>query len=420
MLDLKFIRKNPDLVREGARKKGMNIRLDEILKLDEGRRKLIGEVEGLRAAQKKANLEMRERPERKGGLIQEMKQVSQDLKEAEALLKRTEESLNALLLEIPNLPHESVPEGKDETENVVVRRWGEPKDLGFKPKDHVTLGQELDIIDIGRASKVSGTRFCYLKNEAVLLEFALIHFAFNLLIKEGFIPVIPPILAREEIFFGMGYLPSADQEMYKTTPDNMRLAATSEQTLGPLHRDEILDGGRLPLRYAGFSSCFRREAGSYGKDVRGIFRVHQFDKVEMFSFCRKEQSWDEHEYLVSLEERIIQALQIPYQVVMMCTGDLGVPAAKKYDIEMWMPGQGRYRETHSCSNCTDFQARRLNIRYRHDKAPLEFVHTLNGTAVAVGRTLIAILENYQQEDGSILVPEILRPYMKMEKIERRT
>ncbi|HID95134.1 MAG TPA: serine--tRNA ligase [Candidatus Latescibacteria bacterium] len=420
MLDLKFIRKNPDLVREGARKKGMNIRLDEILKLDEGRRKLIGEVEGLRAAQKKANLEMRERPERKEGLIQEMKQVSQDLKEAEALLKRTEESLNALLLEIPNLPHESVPEGKDETENVVVRRWGEPKDLGFKPKDHVTLGQELDIIDIGRASKVSGTRFCYLKNEAVLLEFALIHFAFNLLIKEGFIPVIPPILAREEIFFGMGYLPSADQEMYKTTPDNMRLAATSEQTLGPLHRDEILDGGRLPLRYAGFSSCFRREAGSYGKDVRGIFRVHQFDKVEMFSFCRKEQSWDEHEYLVSLEERIIQALQIPYQVVMMCTGDLGVPAAKKYDIEMWMPGQGRYRETHSCSNCTDFQARRLNIRYRHDKAPLEFVHTLNGTAVAVGRTLIAILENYQQEDGSILVPEILRPYMKMEKIERRT
>lgn len=416
MLDMKLIRGNPELVRRGAEKKGRKIQLNKILQLDEERRRLIKEMDRLRAVQNEANREIRACPERKDELIRQMREVSRRIKEIRSTLKEKEAALNALLIEIPNLPHESVPEGRDERDNVVVRQWGKPREFDFQPRDHLALGESLDIIDVARAAKVSGTRFYYLKNEAVLLEFALIQFTFDLLMREGFIPIIPPILAREEIFYGMGYLPAADTEMYKTTLDELRLAATSEQTLGPLHRDEILDGRKLPLRYLGFSSCFRREAGSWGKDTRGIFRVHQFDKVEMFSFCRQEQSWDEHEFLVSLEEKIVQALKIPYQVVLICTGDLGVPAAKKYDIEMWMPGQGRYRETHSCSNCTDFQARRLNIRYRKEDGSVALVHTLNGTAVAIGRTLIAIMENYQQKDGSILIPEVLHPYMKMERI----
>lgn len=416
MIDIKLIRENPEQVREGAAKKGAVIRVDEILRLDEERRRLLTKVNGLRSVQKDLSSQIGQHPEKKIQLIGQMKEVSQQIREIEASLKQTEESLTALLMQIPNLPDESVPEGKDESGNVVIREWEEPRQFDFDPQDHVTLGEKLDLIDIPRAAKVSGSRFYYLRNEAVLLEFALVQFVFEMLTKEGFIPVIPPVLAREEILYAMGYLPSADTEMYKTTLDGLRLVATAEHTLGPLHRDEILRAEELPLRYVGFSSCFRREAGSYGKDTRGILRVHQFDKAEMFSFCRGEESTEEHEYLVSLEEKITQALQIPYRVVVMCTGDLGVPAAKKYDIEMWMPGQGKYRETHSCSNCTDFQARRLNIRYRQDKGSTQFVHTLNGTAVAIGRTLIAIMENYQQQDGSILIPKVLRPYMKEERI----
>jgi seryl-tRNA synthetase len=416
MIDVKLIRENPEQVREGAAKKGAVIRVDEILRLDKERRRLLTEANGLRSIQKDLSSQIGQHPEKKIQLIGQMKEVSQQIREIETSLKQTEESLTALLLQIPNLPDESVPQGKDEGGNVVIREWGEPRQFNFDPQDHVTLGEKLDLIDIPRAAKVSGARFYYLKNEAVLLEFALVQFVFEMLTKEGFIPVIPPVLAREEILYAMGYLPSADTEMYKTTLDGLRLVATAEHTLGPLHRDEILKAEELPLRYVGFSSCFRREAGSYGKDTRGILRVHQFDKAEMFSFCRGEESTEEHEYLVSLEEKITQALQVPYRVVVMCTGDLGVPAAKKYDIEMWMPGQGRYRETHSCSNCTDFQARRLNIRYRQDKGSTRFVHTLNGTAVAIGRTLIAIMENYQQQDGSILVPQVLKPYMKEERI----
>jgi seryl-tRNA synthetase len=311
-----------------------------------------------------------------------------------------------------------VPPGKDETENLVIRKWGEPKKFDFEIKDHVELGKNLDLIDIERAAKISGSRFYYLKNEAVILEFALVMFAIDILTKKGFIPIIPPVLAKEEIFVGMGYLPQADLEMYKTTLDEFRLAATSEQTIGPMFKDEILREEDLPLRYVGFSSCFRREAGSYGKDVRGILRVHQFDKVEMFIFCKKEESQKEHELILSCEEEIMQKLSIPYQVVMMCTGDLGFPVAKKYDIEAWIPSENKYRETHSTSNCTDFQARRLNIRYRKKDKNIEFVHTLNGTAIAIGRTLIAIFENYQQKDGSIIVPEVLRKYAKIEIIKR--
>lgn len=413
MLDLKFIRENIELIKEGLRKKQVKIDIDYLLHLDKERRDLLSQIEELRARQNQASKEIASaQGEDKKRKIREVKEVSTSLKSLEPKLKKREEELNNLLLKLPNLPDKSVPEGKDERENKILRKWGEPPKFSFKAKDHLEIGESLNLIDVNRAAKVSGSRFYYLKGEAVLLEFALVFWVINLLRKEGFIPLVPPVLAKEEILEGMGYLPDADKEMYKTTLDGLRLAATSEQTIGPMFKDEILNEESLPQRYAGFSSCFRREAGSYGQDVRGILRVHQFDKVEMFEFCRPEDSLKEHEFLVSSEEKIMQELKIPYQVVVMCSGDLGMPAAKKYDLEAWLPGQNRYRETHSCSNCTDFQARRLNIRYRRqeDKKVL-FVHTLNGTACAIGRTLIAILENYQQEDGSIVIPEVLREYM---------
>ncbi len=419
MLDLKYIRENAGKVKEGIRKKQLFIDLDMILNKDKDRRKIVAELEILRADLKKVSQEIATlKGEDKEKSILKARELSDTVRKIEVDLKEVDEILNKLLMELPNLPQDDVPEGKDENGNIVLRKWGELFDFSFQVKDHIQLGESLDLIDLKRASRISGSRFYYLKRESVLLQFALIMYAMEILVSEGFIPLIPPVLAKEDIFIGMGYLPQMDQEMYKVPSDELRLAATSEQTIGPMLKDEILDGNTLPLRYAGFSTCFRREAGSYGKDVKGIFRVHQFDKVEMFSFCKKEESINEHEFLLSLEEKIMQSLEIPYRVVLMCTGDLGFPVAKKYDIEVWLPGQGRYRETHSTSNCTDFQARRLNIRYREGKNKVEFVHTLNGTAVAIERTLIAIMENYQQSDGSILIPEVLRKYMGIDKIKR--
>lgn len=421
MIDIKFVREHPDNVREGARKKGADIDVEKILALDGERKKFLSEFESLRVQQKKESESLRTlQGDEKQKKQAELKELSEKLKELEKRAKDAEEKVNELLREIPNLPHESVPVGKDETENVILRSWGEPQKFPFKPKDHIELGEALNLIETKRAAKISGARFYYLMNEAVLMEFALLQWVMNFLVKEGFQPVVPPVLAREEIFYDMGYLPHSDIEMYKTVLDELRLAATSEQTIGPLFKDEILDVKSMPQRFAGFSTCFRREAGSYGKDVKGILRVHQFDKVEMFSFAKPEESWNELEKILSLEERIMQELKIPYQVVLMCTGDLGMPAAKKYDIEAWMPGQNAYRETHSCSNCADFQSRRLNMRYRtsQDKK-IHFMHTLNGTACAVGRMLIAIFENYQQEDGSIVVPEALRPFMSMDVISAK-
>lgn len=422
MIDIKVVREHPDAVREGARKKGTDIDVDKILALDAERKKCLAEFESLRVEQKKEGESLRQlKGEEKEKKQAQLKELSDKLKDLEKRAKDAEENVNLLLRDIPNLPHESVPEGKDETENVILRTWGEPAKFSFKPKDHIELGETLNLIDIKRAAKISGTRFYYLLNEAVLMEFALVQWVMQMLVKEGFQPVIPPVLAREEIFYDMGYLPHSDVESYKTVLDELRLAATSEHTIGPLFKDEILDEKMLPQRFAGFSTCFRREAGSYGKDVKGILRVHQFDKVEMFSFVKEEESRNEHERILSIEERIMQDLNIPYRVVLMCTGELGMPAAKKYDIEAWMPGQNAYRETHSCSNCTDFQARRLNMRYRtKEDKKIHFMHTLNGTACAVGRMLIAIFENNQKEDGSIVVPEILRPYMNMDAIKPKT
>ena len=406
MLDIAFIRENTEKVKAGVAAKQFDPKIvDEVLKLDETRRKLIVEAEELRARRNKA-------AEKKD--IEEGKKVKEELKKIEPELTKAEEEFKKALNQIPNLSADDVKEGKDERENEVTKKWGEPKKFSFKAKDHLELGEALGIIDVERASKVSGSRFAYLKADAVLLEFALVQFAMETLVKEGFVPVVPPVLIKKEMMGAMGYLEHGGEgDMYVFDKDGLVLIGTSEQAIGPMHANEILRD--LPLRYVGFSSCFRRESGSYGKDTRGVLRVHQFDKVEMFSFTKPEDSDKEHEYLLSLEEKLFKALEIPYQVVKMCSGDLGAPAARKYDLEAWMPGQGEYREVTSTSTTTDFQARRLNIKYQSG-GKTGYVHTLNGTAFAIGRTIIAILENYQQEDGSIEIPEVLRKWVGKDKI----
>ena len=422
MLDIKFIRQNATAVKEGCKKKQVEIDIDLLLKLDEKRRKYLKEIETFRAKENQlSNLIKKEKEnQNRTELIQEAQKIKKKTKEEELYLKGVSEEFEKLMLRIPNLPFDDVPVGKDERENKVLREVGSLPKFDFKFKDYLQIAENLDLIDVKRAGKTSGTRFGFLKREAALLEFALVNFAFDNLKKEGFIPVIPPVMIKPEMMKGMGYVERGEEEIYFIEKDNLYLVGTSEQIIGPMHADETFDQIELPKRYVGFSSCFRREAGSYGKDTKGILRVHQFDKVEMFSFSQPEESKKEHQFLLSLEEKLMQALKLPYRVIQICTGDLGDPAASKYDIEAWIPSEGRYRETHSTSNCTDFQARRLNIRYRDKTGELNFLHTLNGTAFAIGRTLIAIIENYQQKDGSILIPTVLQPYLNnLKKIERK-
>jgi seryl-tRNA synthetase len=318
--------------------------------------------------------------------------------------------LDGVTVRLPNPPHESVPDGVSEEDNVEVRRWGEPPSFDFEPKDHVALGEALGMIDIERGVRTSGSRFYYLTGSAVRIQFALIQYGLEFATARGFVPVVPPVLVREEPMFGTGFLPTDEAQLYVTREDNLFLVGTSEVPLAALHAGEILEPDDLPKRYLGYSTCFRREAGTYGKDTRGIFRVHQFDKLEMFSFVMPGDSWEEHDRFLAWEEEFYQSLGIPYRVVNDCTGELGAPAAKKYDIEAWMPGQGQYREITSTSNTTDYQARRLDCRVRlpEGNRPL---HTLNGTLCAVGRTLIALLENGQRADGSVELPEVLRGYV---------
>lgn len=404
MLDINFIRENPEEVRKGVKKKQYNPSLvDKVLELDKRRRELVQKAEELRAERNRISKQQTTNNKQRG------REIKEELKQLEPDLNKTTTQYESALREIPNLPLDDVPEGKDESGNKIIRSWGEPTKFNFKPKDHLELGEALDIIDVGRAVKVSGARFAYLKGNGVLLEFALVKYALDVLTGEGFVPISPPVLIKEESMDGMGYLGHGGKEdMYVLDKDGLVLVGTSEQAIGPMHRDEILEN--LPLRYVGFSTCFRREAGSYGKDTRGILRVHQFDKVEMFSFAAPDNGDKEHEYFLSLEEKLFQSLKIPYQVIKMCTGDLGHPVARKYDIEAWMPSQAKYREVTSTSTTTDYQARRLNIKFR-DGDKTDYVHMLNGTAFAIGRTIIAILENYQQEDGLVIVPEVLRPYL---------
>ncbi|KPJ71476.1 hypothetical protein AMJ50_01975 [Parcubacteria bacterium DG_74_3] len=418
MLDIKFIRQNPDKVKEGCQKKHVKVDISLLLKVDKKRREIIQAIEDIRAQKNEASrkISQTKKKQEKQKIILRMRELDKKQDRMEGILKDANKKFNRLMLQIPNLPIDGVPVGKDESDNVVIKKAGELTKFNFKPKDHLSIGEKLDLIDTKRAARVSGARFGFLKNEAALLEVALINFGLESLLKEGFIPIIPPVMIKPEMMEGMGYVERGREEMYFIEKDNLFLIGTSEQIMGPMHANEIFEEKDLPKRYVGFSSCFRREAGSYGKDTKGIFRVHQFDKLEMFIFCHPEKSSQEHKLLLSIEEKLMKALKIPYQVVQICTGDLGDPAASKYDIEAWIPSQGRYRETHSCSNCTDFQARRLNIRYRDKDGKLNFIHTLNGTAIATGRTIMAILENYQQKDGRVLVPGILQKHLRFKKI----
>lgn len=414
MLDLKLVRENPEFVKAGIRKKQRDPSVvDRILELDRQRRELVQEVERLRAEQNRASGEIaglsgKIREQR----IAAMRDVSTRLKSLEPKLRQLEEDLQRAALELTNLPHESVPPGAGPADNVFVRSWGEKAHFAYAPLDHVDVGTRLGILDMERGAKASGSRFYYLRGAGVLLEQALIRLGMDLLLAEGFTPVITPVLVRPDIITGAwGGADLDEQQVYRIAGEDLALIGTSEQPLAGMYKEESLDESRLPMRLAGLSWCFRREAGSYGRDVRGIYRVHQFDKVEMFSFALPEASWQEHEYLVSLHERLLQRLGLHYRVVVVCGGDSSAPSAKTYDIEAWMPGRKEYGETSSVTNCTDFQARRLGIRVRRAKGTA-YVHTLNGTSVATSRALIAVLETYQQQDGTVRVPDALVPHMR--------
>ena len=412
MLDIKAIRDDPEPFRKGLARRNLADAVDALLAADERRRTLISQAEALRTEQNAASKAIGgAQGDEKQQLIEAVGKVSAELKMVEPELEAAETDLTALLAKTPNVPHESAPDGFTDEDALEVRRHGEPPAFDFEPRDHVALGELLGVLDIERAVRTSGSRFVYLMGDIVLLQFALVRNALDVLTARGFTPVIPPVLVREEAMYGTGFLPTEAVNIYKTEQDDLYLVGTSEVPLAALHMDEILDEGDLPLRYAGYSTCFRREAGSYGKDLGGMFRVHQFDKVEMFSFSTPERSWDELELLVSVEEEILGNLEFPYRVVNIAAGDLGGSAAKKYDIEGWLPGQGRYRELTSCSNYTDYGARRAKTRMRRAGGGVEILHTLNGTATAIGRTLIAIMENHQRANGSVVLPAKLQPYL---------
>jgi seryl-tRNA synthetase len=415
MLDLKLIRQQPDVVRAALQARGADESLvDRILEGDRRRRDLLQAIEALRSEQKRESAEIaRLKGAEQEGRIAAARRLSDRLQVQEAALRGVEEDLDPLLRTLPNLPHASVPVGPDPSANVTVRTWGAPPAFGFPPRDHVELGTRLGILDLERGAKVAGSRFYYLIGDGALLEMALIRYALDFLLARGFLPVTPPVLVKPEVITGAWGGPRLDPlQTYHIVEDDLALIGTSEHSLAGFYMDEILEEDRLPVRLAGLSWCFRREAGSYGREIRGLYRVHQFDKVEMFSYCHPDRSWQEHEFLLSVEEALLQSLDIPHRVVLLCTGDLGLASAKTYDIEAWMPGRGEYGEVTSCSNTTDFQARRLRVRFRRGKGGgSELVHTLNGTAVATSRGLIAVLENYQQADGSVRIPAPLVPYM---------
>lgn len=409
MLDVRLIRENPDLVRRSIQSKGIDPKLvDEFLVLDLKWRGLRKELDDFLAEQKKFS-QARD--------IEAGKANKEGVKIKEAELADIETERGSLLHQFPNLPFDDVPRGKDETANKILREVGEKPQFDFTPKDHLELGEKLDLVDVAKAAEVSGSRFGYLKNEAVLLEFGLVKLALDTVMPEGFTPVVPPVMIRPEVFQGMGRLAGDEkEERYYLEKDKVYLTGSAEHTLGPLHMNEVLEVKTLPRRYVGFSTNFRREAGSYGKDTHGILRVHQFDKVEMFSFVEPQESEKEHEFLLSIQEKLMQKLHLPYRVLELCTGDMGWTDARQYDIETWMPSQDRYRETHSCSNTTDYQARGVNVKYRKKDGETDFVHMLNATAFAIGRTIIAIMENFQTKDGKIKVPHILQPYVDKEII----
>ena len=435
MLDIKFIRENVEVVKKAIVDKRADVDIDELLDLDSQRRTLLTETESLQATKNAVSKEIPQlSPEDRKVKILEMQEVDSRHTELSEKLKAIEAEYEALIQKVPNIPSHDTPVGPDESGNLVVREWGEPKKFSFTPKEHWKLGAALNLIDTETASKVSGSRFAYLKGALALMEFGLIQIVMQTLTQEDklkkiiknagllvpsvpFTPIIPPVFIKPDVFQRMGRL-EPKEERYYIPSDDAYLIGSAEHTLGPLHMDKTIPESELPIRYIGFSTAFRREAGSYGRDLKGILRVHQFDKLEMESFTTPDQSLAEQEFFVAIQEHLMQLLKLPYQVVQICTGDMGGPDSRQIDINTWMPGQNKYRETHTSDLMTDYQSRRLNIKYKKAEGKTQLVHMNDATASA-GRTLIAIMENYQQEDGSIVVPEVLRPYVGVDVIVRR-
>ncbi|MGZ3569285.1 MAG: serine--tRNA ligase [Thermodesulfobacteriota bacterium] len=425
MLEAKYIREHLEEVGERLATRGQAINLDQFVLIDGDRRKTIQEWERLRALQKKVSDEVSKKKKEgqdASDLIQEMKKVSQDLKGLDAIIEEKEKALQDFLLTVPNLPHSSVPVGKDPSDNAEVRRWGDIPRFDFEPKAHWDLGEELEILDFKTGAKITGARFTLYWDLGAKMERALINFMLDLHTREhGYREVLPPFMVNRTTMTGTGQLPKFEEELFKVEGTDYFLIPTAEVPVTNIHQDEVLEEKALPLYYTAYTPCFRKEAGSYGKDTRGLIRQHQFNKVELVKFTKPENSYEELEKLLSNAEDVLKRLKLPYRVVNLCTGDLGFSASKTYDIEVWLPGQDTFKEISSCSNFEDFQARRAKIRYRiSGKSKTEYVHTLNGSGLAVGRTLVAILENYQQADGSIIIPEVLRPYLYgVERIEKR-
>ncbi len=410
MLDINFVRENKDLVKKGVADKQFDSTLvDRVLELDEKRRKLLLEVENLRAKRNKIAEE--KKPSEEG------KKIKEELKDKEPELEKVESEYKETLWKVPNLPSKKAPVGKNDKDNKEVRKWGNPTKFDFKPLDHLTLGKKLGILDFETGAKVTGAQFYFLYGDGAMLELALTRYAFEKLSKVGFLPVITPDLAKSRYYLGTGYAPKGQEaQTYTIEGEDLGLIATAEVTLAGKHADEIILEKNLPLKYIGYSHCFRKEAGAYGKYSKGLYRVHQFTKAEMFIYCKPEESDKFHEYILKMEEEIYQELGLPYRVLEMCTGDLGAMAARKFDVEVWMPGRDDYGEVTSTSNCTDYQARNLNIKFRRNTGETEYVHMLNGTAIVMSRVPLAILENFQQKDGSVLIPKVLQKWMGKEKI----
>ncbi len=414
MLDIRFIRAHPDLVQAGARKKHIDVDIQQLLRLDEQRRSLLSQVESLKALRNKVSKEIPTlQGEARQEAIMQMQQVAAESRGLESPLREVEASFDALMLRVPNVPADDVPEGRTDADNIVLRTWGEIPQFDFTPRDHVELGERLDIIDIPRAVKLAGSRTYFLKNAGVLLEQAVLQFALHRMVRKGFAPMLVPHLVKDEAMVGTAYFPVGQEQTYRLPEDQVNLIGTAEVPVTAYHADEILHADELPKYYVGLSHCYRREAGTYGKDTRGLYRIHQFQKVEQVVLCVNdpEVSSQEHEHILQNAEEILQALRLPYRVVVVCGGDLGIPQVKKYDIETWMPSRQAYGETHSASKFHDFQARRLRLRYRDKDGNVRFVHTLNNTVIASPRILIPILELYQRPDGSVAIPEVLQPYM---------
>lgn len=423
MLDLKFVRSNPEKVQEALQKRGAAVSLDEFLSLEEQRRQKLVMVEQLKNKRNTVSEEigrLKKQGQAAEDMVLEMREVSQQIKELDDELKQIEDKLTGIILTIPNIPDESVPVGASEADNQEVRKWGEPRNFEFETLAHWDIGENLDILDFERAAKVTGARFTFYKGLGARLERAVINFMLDIHSGEhGYTEIFPPFMVNRDSMTGTGQLPKFEEDAFRIDSVDYFLIPTAEVPVTNLYRDEILEGDKLPIYHAAYSACFRAEAGAHGRDTRGLIRQHQFNKVELVKFSLPDNSFDELEKLTANAERILQLLGLPYRVVSLCTGDLGFSSAKTYDIEVWMPSYGAYKEISSCSNFVDYQARRANIRFRREpKAKPEFVHTLNGSGLAIGRTVAAILENYQQEDGSVLIPEALRPYMGTEKIAK--